>query len=160
MLTIIVFFTSVGGQHSVRSCIHPFSQTSPSYNLPTCWWLPNRKLALCIIIHNTTNSAGFVAERINETDKCEEGRTVQITQERQLSFLPWATKATSMELFNPDVTIRGLLWAASYCSIVQRPYLLHHHVTGIWKYLLHMKRCGEPRQHTGCCLTKTQLIWS
>lgn len=46
----------MGGQHSVRSCIHPFSQTSPSYNLPTCWWsLPNRRLALCIIIQNTTS---------------------------------------------------------------------------------------------------------
>lgn len=115
---------------------------------------------LHIIISDTTDSAGFVAERIYETDKCEKGRrrTVQITQERQLSFLYWAKKAKRMELFNPNVMIRGLLWAASYCSIVLRPYLLHHHVIGIWKYLPHMKRCGEPRQHIGCCLTRTQLI--
>lgn len=106
---------------------------------------------LHIIISNTTDSAGFMAERIYETDKCEEGRTIQIAQERQLSFLYWAKKATRMELFNPDVMIRGLLWAAQHCSVVLRPY--HHHGTGIWKYLPHIKRCGEPRQHIGCCLT-------
>lgn len=64
-----------------------------------------------MIISDTSESAGFVAGRIYETDKCEEGRPVQITQERQLSFLYWAKKATKMELFNPDAMISGLLWA-------------------------------------------------
>lgn len=133
---------------------HPHLIICPCAN--NCGWIGKRPLH--IIISDTSDSAGFVAERIYETDKCEEGRTVLITHERQLSSLYWAKKATRMALFNPDVMIRGLLWVASYCSIVLRPYLLHQNVTGIWKYLPHMKRCGEPRQHIGCCLTWTQLI--
>lgn len=48
-----------------------------------------------------------------------------------------------MELFNTIIIIIGLLWEVWYCSIVLRPYLLHHQVTGIWKYLPHKRRCDH-----------------
>lgn len=48
-----------------------------------------------------------------------------------------------MEHFNTIIIIIGLLWEVWYCSIVLRPYLLHHQVTGIWKYLPHKRRCDH-----------------